>query len=116
MNRTFRCPFVRVVSFRFVCVCVCLCFFCLVRLPPRYHVEKRVCDKILTALHVQHGQYWDGEQAVPLPPDGTTREVGHYSPPYPTLAELGEDSVRIETMAAKVRGAVLDGAGGGRCV
>lgn len=74
---------------------------------PRYHVEKRVCDKILTALHVQHGLYWDGKQAVPLPPDGAMKEIGHYSPPYPTLADLGEDSERLEKMAAKVRRAVL---------
>lgn len=65
-----------------------------------------MCDKVLQALHVQQNQYWDGKKIVPLPDQGNMNEPGHFSPPYPTLADLGANSARVEKLAAKVRGAV----------
>lgn len=53
-------------------------------------------------MQVQQGKYWDGKKAVPLPEDGMEREVGYFSPPYPTLSDLGSDIAKFERLAAKV--------------
>lgn len=78
----------------------------------RYHIEKKVCDKVLSVLHLQQGEYWDGKEAVPLPGDGAMKEIGYYSPPYPTLDELGGDnSLAVQKLAAKVGSTTKRGGG-----
>lgn len=56
----------------------------------RYHVEKAVCDKVLSALHLHQGKYWDGEEAVPLP-EGAW-QIGQFSPPFPTVEDMCRES------------------------
>ncbi|CAN0134733.1 unnamed protein product, partial [Ectocarpus fasciculatus] len=46
-----------------------------------------------------HGVYWNGKQRVPLPPGGMEAEVGHYSPPFPVLEDLGVDMGTAEKAA-----------------
>lgn len=62
-----------------------------------------MCDRVLSALHLQQGKYWDGKAAVTLPADGSMKEIGFYSPPYPELEDLGATNPRIQRLAAKVR-------------
>ena len=66
-----------------------------------YHVEKQVCDKVLSSLRTHHGTYWNGLQAVPFPEGGLAKPVGFFSPPFPTLEALGGEAGMYQHMVAK---------------
>lgn len=67
----------------------------------RYHIQKRVCDKLLERMR-KHGRYWDGKKELPIPPDKVFEPTGALSPGFPTLDMLGFDKTQIAKVTAKV--------------
>ncbi|CAN0288203.1 unnamed protein product, partial [Ectocarpus sp. 8 AP-2014] len=64
-----------------------------------YHIKHQVCNKSLKQMRDSLGVYWNGKQRVPLPPGGMEEKVGHYSPPFPVLEDLGVDMGTAEKAA-----------------